>query len=69
MLAIGYNAIAVPLAIGGVVTPFIAAIAMSSSSLLVVVNALRLRWQGRDRPRIAAVPQSGASHGRHEVPA
>lgn len=40
--AFGYNAVVLPLAVVGFITPYMAVIGMSASSIFVVTNSLRL---------------------------
>ncbi|WP_262032321.1 heavy metal translocating P-type ATPase [Microvirga sp. Mcv34] len=54
-IALVYNLIAVPLAFLGFVTPLVAALAMSGSSTLVTLNALRARGRASE-PRPEAAP-------------
>jgi Cu2+-exporting ATPase len=54
--AIGYNLAAVPLAVSGMLAPWMAALGMSLSSLLVVANALRLHRH--DSPEAPEVPSA-----------
>jgi Cu+-exporting ATPase len=63
--ASGYNLIAIPLAALGYLNPLFAGIAMSGSSLIVVLNSLRLR---RFRPSAYAITSAGPAITSQGIP-
>ena len=54
--AVGYNFVAIPLAVAGLVNPLIAAVLMAISSLIVVTNSKRSLVDGDERPTTRVEP-------------
>ncbi|MDR2905139.1 MAG: heavy metal translocating P-type ATPase [Helicobacteraceae bacterium] len=53
-ISIGYNALLIPLAAAGFITPLIAALSMSFSSLLVVGNSMRVKSAAKEFDKMLA---------------
>jgi hypothetical protein len=61
-----YNAVGIPLALAGLLPPWLAGAGMAASSLIVVLNALRLAEPART---LASMPPGASSRAIAAVPA
>ena len=66
-ISLGYNLMALPAASMGLIPPWMAALGMTTSSLVVVFNALRLRDDKNEQRLSEAQPQNFASHPNSEA--